>query len=440
MSAMDGLQGNVLAEYGSPHAVYVFATVADGAAARGWLAARLDRITTHRGWQAAPSGVTLNLAFSHAGLLALGVPEIRVAHLEAFCAGMAARAEQLGDVGPSDPALWAKGLRENDLLIVLTASEQGTREQAGLELLDSLGDGGLLAVHQQYTHPREEGREHFGFQDGFSQPAVAGAATGPRVGEGTLTRWRRWRPLALGEFVLGNRDEGGRLPPAPLGPLGDGATFMVVRKLAQDVAGFRRYTEAAATRLDRDPAWLAAKMVGRWQNGSSLARYPDGPGPAAAVDRKASHFSYAADPGGIACPRGAHVRRANPRDGLGWQGRLTQRHRIIRRGMGYGAPLAAGSTVDDGHERGLIFVAYQAALERQFEFVQSQWLGDGNALGLGADRDPILAPEGSSGEMVIQGRPPVFLTGLPRFVTTRGGGYYLLPGIAGLRALAAGAC
>jgi Dyp-type peroxidase family len=240
--------------------------------------------------------------------------------------------------------------------------------------------------------------------------------------------------------VLGNRDEGGRLPPAPLGPLGDDATFVVVRKLAQDVAAFRRYVNAEGARLGRDPAWIAAKMVGRWQNGSSLARYPNAPGPPAAEDPKASRFRYGEDPGGRACPLGSHVRRANPRDALGWQGRLTQRHRIIRRGMRYGSALAAGSTVDDGGKRGLMFVAYQAALERQFEFIQSQWLGDGNALRLGTDRDPIAAPEGSPGEMVIQGSPPIFLTGLPRFVTTVGGGYYLLPGMAGLRALAAGAC
>ena len=38
--------------------------------------------------------------------------------------------------------------------------------------------------------------------------------------------------------------------------------------------------------------------------------------------------------------------------------------------------------------------------------------------------------------MVIQGSPPLFLSGLPRFVTTRGGDYFLLPGRAGLAALA----
>jgi Dyp-type peroxidase family len=439
MTALAGLQGNVLVSYGASHALYAFASVTDAGAARAWLADRIARVTTHRGWQAERSPITFNVAFGHGGLLALGVPAIRVRHLEAFRTGMAARAQLLGDVGPSAPERWEGGLRDSHLLVVLTAPENERLLHARAELCDSLAGGGLELVHEQTAHALPEGREHFGFQDGFSQPAVAGASA-PRVGEGTLTRWRRWRRLALGEFVLGYRAEGGRPPAAPLGPLGDEATFMVVRKLAQDVAAFRRYTIAAAVRAGREPEWVAAKMVGRWQNGSSLARYPAAPGPPAGEDPKASRFRYGEDPAGHACPLGSHVRRANPRDSLGWQGRLTQRHRIIRRGVGYGPPLERGSTTDDGVARGLMFVAYQGAIERQFEFIQSQWLGDGNALRLGEERDPLLACTGSSGEMLIQGRPPVFLTGIPRFVTTRGGGYYLLPGIAGLRALAAGSC
>ena len=69
--------------------------------------------------------------------------------------------------------------------------------------------------------------------------------------------------------------------------------------------------------------------------------------------------------------------------------------------------------------------------------------GDGNVFGLGDDRDPLVAgvasgADGGGGRMVIQGSPPLFLSGLPRFVTTRGGDYFLLPGRAGLEVLAGG--
>ena len=83
------------------------------------------------------------------------------------------------------------------------------------------------------------------------------------------------------------------------------------------------------------------------------------------------------------------MRRTNPRDALGWEGRLTARHRILRRGMPYGPPLPDGAD-DDGEERGLLFVCLQASIARQFEIVQTQWCNDGNAFGLG--RSPTRSP------------------------------------------------
>ena len=241
-------------------------------------------VTTYRGWEAAPSEATFNVGFSHAGLLALGVPAVRVAHLEAFRAGMAARAERLGDAGPSAPRQWQPGLRDSHLVIVMTTRESETARAGPARSCATRSHKADSWSPTSRTRIRlPDGIEHFGFEDGFSQPAVAGAATGPRVGEGTLTRWRRWRELALGEFVLGNRDEGGGLRAGPARPA----------RRRRDVHGRpqarpgcrRRFAATPQTRLHElgvDPSWLAAKMVGRWQNGSSLARYPDAPGPPAA--------------------------------------------------------------------------------------------------------------------------------------------------------------
>jgi Dyp-type peroxidase family len=305
-----------------------------------------------------------------------------------------------------------------------------------------------MASHPQPAATLAGAREHFGFKDGFSQPAIAGAKTGPRDGEGVLVkdplrRNKYWRDLALGEFILGHQGEGGLDSPAPTGPLGQDATFVVVRKLEQDVLAFRSYVAEQAQRLGRDQAWISAKMVGRWQNGSPLASHPHEPGPPADDNRAhINRFHYANDEHGLACPVGAHVRRTNPRDALGWEGRLSKRHRILRRGMSYGAELPQEATEPDGDERGLMFVCYQASIERQFEFIQQQWVCDGNVFGLGNDRDPIIAgpppADGGGTEMLIQGNPPAFLSALPRFVTTRGGDYFLLPGRSGLEALASG--
>jgi hypothetical protein len=131
------------------------------------------------------------------------------------------------------------------------------------------------------------------------------------------------------------------------------------------------------------------------------------------------------------------VRRANPRDALRHGGRLTARHRILRRGMPYGDPLPDGAP-DDGADRGLVFVCLQASIERQFEIVQGRWLNDGDAFGLGRAPDPVAGAVSDRGARVtFGGRPPRYATAMRAFVTPRGGEYLFVPGIAGLRALAA---
>jgi Dyp-type peroxidase family len=442
--SLGDVQGNVVVGFGTDYAHYIFARVTDPAAARAWLSDHLPRVTFNGSWQSRPPAHTLNVAFTYAGLVSLGVPPERFRGLDAFVQGMAARSAALGDVGACAPAAWPAPLRETHLMITLTAWKPEALAGVRAEHEERLhrADSGLATTYAQPAATLAGAREHFGFSDGFSQPAIAGADTGPRDGEGTRTRWRSWRDLALGEFILGYRDEGGLDPEAPSGPLASQATFMVVRKLEQDVGAFRTYVREQSQIHGRDADWVAAKLVGRWQNGSSLVANPDRPGIPADQDRaRVNRFRYGEDPAGRACPLGAHVRRANPRDALGWESRLSQRHRILRRGMSYGPPLPAGSLAGDGQERGLMFVCYQASLERQFEFIQRQWLGDGNVFGLGGDRDPLAAGDAPGrGHMVIQGSPPLFLSGLPRFVTTRGGDYFLVPGRAGLAALAAGRC
>ncbi|HTN25153.1 MAG TPA: hypothetical protein VL120_14270 [Solirubrobacteraceae bacterium] len=255
-----------------------------------------------------------------------------------------------------------------------------------------------------------------------------------------------WRSLAPGEFILGYPDEdtmtdaARRLPPAPADPLGANGTYMVWRKLHQDVALFRRALRAAAARWgDGDERRLAAKIVGRWQDGTPLSKCPDGPDPAFdAAAPGANDFRYGDDLGGRRCPVGAHIRRSNPRDALGHEGTLSMRHRMIRRGMPYGPPLPEGVTEDDGTARGLIFVSFQASIARQFEGVQGPWLADGNIFGLGHDRDYLLGDASGGGKMTIQGRRPFFLAPQQPFVTTRGGEYLFVPGIAALRAIADG--
>jgi deferrochelatase/peroxidase EfeB len=156
-------------------------------------------------------------------------------------------------------------------------------------------------------------------------------------------------------------------------------------------------------------------------------------------------FLYAdQDPHGFACPIGAHIRRTNPRDSLVPRKdslTVSNRHSILRRGRSYGAPLQRFSTEsDDGTERGLLFVCANANIARQFEFVQQTWVNSPKFGGLYDDRDPLLGSHGAEGGTLTIPERPVRrrLTGLPRFTTVRGGGYFFLPGIRALRFLAEG--
>ncbi len=181
-----------------------------------------------------------------------------------------------------------------------------------------------------------------------------------------------------------------RLPPAPADPLGASGTYMVWRKLHQDVALWRSTIARAAERYG-DAQRLAAKVVGRWPNGAPLSVRPNAAGSSFdAAAPGANDFRYGDDRDGRRCPLGAHIRRSNPRDALGFEGALSMRHRMIRRGMPYGPPLPEGVDADDGTDRGLVFVSFQASIARQFEGVQGPWLSDGNIFGLGHDKDFLL--------------------------------------------------
>ena len=92
---------------------------------------------------------------------------------------------------------------------------------------------------------------------------------------------------------------------------------------------------------------------------------------------------------------------------------------------------------DDGAERGGVFLLIGAHLHRQFEFIQSQWVTDGNFIGHGTEQDPLIGNNEGEGVFTIP-RAPVRrrLHGLPRFVSVRGGEYCFMPGLRALRWIA----
>jgi Dyp-type peroxidase family len=449
------IQGDILRAYGNDYdcTSYAFVRIeCPPEQGRAWFAGLIDHVTTALPWEPDWKPLTtLNIAVTAAGLRALGVSEPVVdSFSKEFRQGMAGRSELLGDLGPSDPATWETGLGSGDAHVLLTINAQRTSDhRRALGKMKAAMDaaGGLRIVHQEDTELLPGSREHFGYADGFAQPAIEGTSEDKTRGGGVPLKGGGWRALAPGEFILGYPDEDtrvdpeGRLPNAPVDPLGRNGTYMVWRKLYQDVARWRSVIRDAGELYEHgDEHKLSAKVVGRWPNGAPLVRHPDRPpdgyDPRSAVD--VNDFRYDADREGMRCPLGAHIRRSNPRDALGFDGHLSFRHRMIRRGMPYGKALPEGVVDDDGADRGLVFVSFQASISRQFEGVQVQWCNAGNIFGLGHDKDFLLGDPRGEGKMTIQGTPPFFLSPQDVFVRTRGGEYLFVPGMTALAAIADG--
>ncbi len=436
MLELGDIQRGVLSPRPSPYAgTYILLRIDDPAAGRVALK-RLTPLIASAADLTSPAGdAWVSVALSYHGLKALGAPQESLDSFSPeFQQGMAARAAELGDVGASAPEHWERPLGTSEAHLVLAALAP---DQARLETVLEPARRtyralrGVTAIYRQDCHQLPTEREPFGFRDGISQPAIEGsgiAASNPQEA-----------PLKAGEFVLGYCDEAGRLPPQPQPEVvGRNGAYVALRKLHQDVAAFRRYV-AQHSSSAAEAELLAAKMMGRWRSGAPLVLCPERDDPELGADpqHNNSFLYYDDDPRGLKCPLGAHSRRMNPRDQFKDEIIQVNRHRLLRRGTVYGPALPEGALEDDGVERGIIFVFIGADLRRQFEFVQREWVNQGTFIGAPAEKDPICGPNDGSGVFTIP-RQPIRrrVQGLSRFVFTRGGEYFFLPGLPALRWLA----
>ena len=483
------IQGFITSGYGHlSQSAYLFLQFHDPDRARLWLAQLAPVVTTAKPWPKDDRGekikpaVTLNVAFTFAGLSRLGLPcEVLCTFPEEFQEGIAtpARSRILGDTEESDPARWEFGgtgqPQIHALVVVHAATVQAVDwacdEQRHLIASTAGGVVELADARQRGYRPSGD-HEPFGFHDGVGQPSVAGID-----GEGVPT----------GEFVLGYENHYQVMPPTPVVPaslsagdllreyanpyhtsarlrdLGFNGSFVVYRKLQQDVAGFWQFAKREADRSGAtdDPCrmvWLAARMVGRWPSGTALMLSADADD---ATQRERNDFLYREDPAGLRCPIGAHIRRTNPRDDVkpypaAESLSMTEAHRILRRARAFGPTLfdptvladptsdacraAILALADDGRARGIHFFAVNASIRSQFEFIQQTWCNNPRFGGLYDNKDPICGDNNRAGEpsshMVIPREPrPLRTSALPRFVTVKAGAYLFMPSLRALRFL-----
>lgn len=428
------IQSGVLRPRPDPYAATYFGLRIDDKKAGRELMRRALGVVNSAAESASKTGnAWTSISITYKGLEALGVPQASLDSLDpVFKQGMAARAPTMKDIGPNAPEHWEKPLGTSELHVIITAlaptqSELDSLIERAKKAFDAMP--GIAQVWRQDCYALATGKEHFGFRDGIGQPGIEGS--------GIPLPNRLEAPVKAGEFVIGYPDEMGNIKASVPEVLLKNGTYVGIRKLYQNVAAFRKYLKANASNAEEE-GLLGAKMMGRWPSGAPLALCPFKDDPELAADpSRHDTFLYSDDPRGLKTPIGSHLRRANPRDSeiIGVQ-RL---HRVFRRGTIYGKPLPEGVLEDDGVDRGFMFGFICADPGRQFEFLQSQWINDGQFGGLGDNaKDPMVgAQEPGGGTFVIPQRPiRRTLVGLPSFVVTRGGEYAFMPSLSALKWLA----
>lgn len=479
------IQGIILKGYGHlPWARYGFFRVTEPGPARAWLAEQplTSARTAHETKRASKAcervehpRTHLNVAFTHPGLRAL---ELEQALLDQFPLAFVQgshhpdRSRILGDVADEAPEHWRWGNEEEavHVLVLLFADSEARREEAWDALRREAQRNGLEHVTDIEGRALDGRKEHFGFRDGIAQPRIKGnPLDDPTAHSG-------FNQLAAGEFLLGypngyhvpdKDDDSVNVSHAPHyangTPFAKGGSYLVFRQLSQDVDNFWSDCGKLAS-SEMNAEMVASKMVGRWPNGEPLTKHPRRPSqPGQPSDEDRFGYLSNGDAHGEKCPFGAHIRRTNPRD---WQlgsdrhrsMQLSNLHRIIRRGRPYGKarvrPLEVSSLVSAAHsgepdheERGLCFLCFNADIERQFEFVQQQWIQNTQFSGLPAESEPLMGrrhrPAQGIGDaqrtFAIQQSPLRFrCKGLAQYVRLRGSAYFFMPPISAVRALGEG--
>ena len=444
------LQANIVRGYGAAEAAHFGVRFASAENGRSFVEALLKgslQVTPAEPWPRKPA-YCLNIGFTYEGLAALGVPYNLLRQLpEAFAAGPLKRAEKIGEVGNNDPKNWQTGAVDaggkphvvHALLSLYAASASELPEKELQELMAKHQvSSAFEALRARVLNPPDY--VHFGYRDNISQPSIAGVRDADDQASPLLPP---------GDFVLGveyaNSRGGhyiGTLPAA----LAQNATYGALRIIEQHTDAFEGLLSQVAKEHGLDRELVAAKLMGRWRDGTPLALSPKAPerGAATRSAGKFDQFDYVKqetgpdsdeknDFEGARCPMGAHIRRLNPRSGLVLG--MPWGRRLIRRGMPYGDSAVA----NDGKKRGLVGMFYCADLETQYEFLLRVWANqDVSAFGIQGTKEPFIGAR--EGTTPFTFAPPGATTPIkieiPPLTTCRGSLYLFLPGMSGLRWLA----
>jgi Dyp-type peroxidase family len=437
---LTSLQGNILKGHGRSHTEHIFLSFKQGAATdvRAFLRSLAPAITPaleqlqdaekHASFKdgsperaSIDSKIFMSVAISAAGYEALGIEELARPNDQAFRQGLKSRSEQLEDPAP---LLWEQHFRQDIHAMILLAGPspsvlQTHRQQLLSHLPQAVTVAGIevgLAMHNTDNH----GIEHFGYVDGRSQPLLL---TEDIAKERATTGTAQWDPaFPLKQALV--RCPGGDSDTAF-------GSYLVFRKLDQNVADFKERESALSNALGlKDPKRAGAMVVGRFEDGTPLVLQATDGLPGVPND-----FNYGGDPSGMKCPFQAHIRKTNPR---GETGAAAEREHIMpRRGIPYGERDARrdsdGRIVEFNDAPtggvGLLFMAYQSDIIRQFEFTQAAWSNNRNFVKPNTGLDPLTGQGTTTDQKwpLVWDQPETQPFSFAGFVTLKGGEYFFAP-------------
>ena len=341
------------------------------------------------------------------------------------------------DLNDSKVDPWDAGIDDNTHFLLILADaklEELNRKTVDIQNdIKGFADVEAIQMGNAIFNKEGAGLEHFGYVDGISQPLffedeIDNYRVDNNIPPSIPPQYFTFNPEANIDLVL-LKD-----------PFAEGesamGSFLVFRKLEQNVEGFKDAEEELAKKLglkDEDAERAGAMLVGRFEDGTPVQLS----GEAGLINSAVlNNFDYNFNDESK-CPYHAHIRKTNPRSDLVNSPLKAdaKRFTMARRGITYGerkADLSDKPTKDVG----LLFMSYQKSIAGQFEVIQRDWANNENFINRKLTDKVGLDLVIGQGERKPLGdyaehwnKPAMERRGFEQFVTMKGGGYFFAPSI-----------
>ncbi|MDG3494105.1 MULTISPECIES: Dyp-type peroxidase [Pseudanabaena] len=435
---LDDLQGNILKGHGRDYTVDIFVQWKsdDIPAVKEWIinftkgyvtSAQLQADESRRYRDQKVSGsVFANFYLTRIGYETLGFEAFQIPKNQPFTMGMQYEGirTSLGDPKVTD---WEVGYQQKiHSLIAIADDDQDSLLKFANQITQELSKIATV-LHQEngFILRNKDGQviEHFGFVDGISQPLfikrdIVKAQASDR-------NFSKWDPRAPLDLVL-VKDPNGQTEDSY-------GSYLVYRKLEQNVKAFREDQQALAQALKIQNELAGAYVMGRFPDGtpvtiSDVPMHPRNP---------PNNFNYDQDLTATKCPFHAHIRKTNPRGDSVRNSNVNleeeRGHRIARRAVSYGEKDLTNASTEGS---GLLFLCFQADIENQFNFMQARWSNANNFVKVGVGPDPLIgSPQGTQHWPTEWSKSSTQDYNFKLWVKMKGGEYFFAPSISSLKNL-----